>query len=66
MTYDLSCLNTWLGANTIALNAENTEIIVFRNRLKLIGEMSITFNGHKLNSSSSTKYLGFSLDEHLN
>ena len=66
MTYDLSCLNTWLSANMIALNAEKTEIIIFRSRLKLVGETNIIFNGYKLNSSSSIKYLGVILDEHLN
>ena len=66
MTYDLSCLSTWLSASKIALNAAKTEIIVFRNRLRPIGEINIIFDGHKLNSSSSIKYLGVFLDEHLN
>ena len=65
MTYDLSCLSTWLSASKIALNAAKTEIIVFRNRLRPIGEINIIFDGHKLNSSSSIKYLGVFLDEHL-
>ena len=66
MAYDLSCLSTWLSASKIALNAAKTEIIVFRNRLRPIGEINIIFDGHKLNSSSSIKYLGVFLDEHLN
>ena len=65
MTYVLSCLSTWLSASKIALNAAKTEIIVFRNRLRPIGEMNIIFDGHKPNSSSSIKYLGVFLDEHL-
>ena len=63
MTYDLSCLSSWLNANKIALNASKTEIIVFRSRLRPIGEMNILFNGHKLNPCSSLKYLGVLLDE---
>ena len=66
MAYDLSCLSTWLSASKIALNAAKTEIIVFRNRLRPIGEINIIFDGHKLNPSSSIKYLGVFLDEHLN
>ena len=58
-------LSTWLSASKIALNAAKTEIIVFRNRLRPIGEMDVIFDGHKLNSSSSIKYLGVFLDEHL-
>ena len=38
VTYDLSCLSTWLNANKIALNTAKNEIIVFRSRLKPIGE----------------------------
>ena len=65
MTYDLSCFKTWPESNKIALNGAKTEIIVFRGRLKTIGELNIIFNGHRLNSSSSIKYLGVFLDEHL-
>ena len=65
MTYDLSCLSIWLNANKIALNATKTELIVFRSRFKLIGEINIVFNGIKLNPSSSLKYLGVLFDEHL-
>ena len=63
MTYDLSFLSTWL--NKIALNATKTELIVFRSRFRLIGEINIVFNGIKLSPSSSLKYLGVLLDEHL-
>ena len=65
MTYDLSFLSTWLNANKIALNATKTELIVFRSRFRLIGEINIVFNGIKLSPSSSLKYLGVLLDEHL-
>ena len=46
-------------------NAAKREIIVFRSRLRSIGEMNIIFNGYKLDSSPSTKYLGVFLDDHL-
>ncbi|MEM6831004.1 MAG: reverse transcriptase family protein [Bacteroidota bacterium] len=63
---DLSLLNDWLNANKIALNSAKTEYILFKNRLKtFVGNLETYLDGNMLNPSSSVKYLGVYLDEHL-
>ena len=63
---DLVKLSSWLNANKIALNVEKTEYIIFKSRFKFPGDLNLFLNGRKLSPSSSLKYLGVLLDEHLN
>ena len=63
---DLRTLISWLNSNMISLNATKTEVILFRNPQKTVNHnICIKLNGKPLNFTSSVKYLGITLDEHL-
>ena len=66
MNYDLRKLSMWLRANKLSLNIEKTELVVFRRQnTKLNNSFKIKLDGKRLFSTSSVKYLGVLLDEHL-
>ena len=63
---DLTLLRDWLNANKIALNASKTEFVLFKSRLiSFDSEIEIFIDGRKLTPSSSIKYLGVIIDQHL-
>ena len=63
---DLLLLQDWLNANKIALNASKTEFVLFKSRLKAFdSELEIFIDGRRLIPSSSIKYLGVKIDQHL-
>ena len=63
---DLSLLCDWLFANKISLNADKTEMVLFKSRRKTFDtEPLIILNGHRLAPSPSIRYLGVLLDQHL-
>ena len=63
---DLSNLTEWLRANKISLNASKTEIILFRNKTKVIKRnLNFRLSGQKLRLSNSVSYLGVDIDEQL-
>jgi hypothetical protein len=64
---DLKLLVHWLNANRISLNATKTEYILFHSKSKSLDKnfIKIKINGKRLFPSSSVKYLGVYLDEHL-
>ena len=56
----------WLRANKFSLNIEKTELVVFRRQnTKLNNSFKIKLDGKRLFPTSSVKYLGVLLDEHL-
>ena len=64
---DLRTLTTWLNANKISLNASKTEFVIFRSKSKpLSSSLFLKLVGKKIFPSSSVKYLGVRLDNHLN
>ena len=66
VNYDLRKLSMWLGANKLSLNIEKTELVVFwRQSTKLNNPFKIKLNGKRLFPTSSVKYLGVLLHEHL-
>ena len=66
MNYDLRKLSMWLRANKLSLNTEKTELVVFRRqKAKLNNSFKIKLDGKRLFPTSSVKYLGVLLDEHL-
>ena len=66
VNHDLTLLCHWLRANKISLNTGKTELILFRSpRRTLTKNLNFKFNGQKLIPTSSVKYLGITLDEHL-
>ena len=57
----------WLKANKISLNCDKTELIIFRHPNKQLNyDLRIKINGKKLLPSLCVKYLGITLDCHLN
>ena len=56
---DLIFLCKWLQANSIALNANKTDLIIFRHPNKKINyDLKIKLHGKKLYPSDYTKYGG--------
>ena len=56
----------WLRANKISLNAAKTEAILFCGVRKSISyDIKLVLENSRLKLSSSVKYLGIHLDEHL-
>ena len=63
---DLKLLGDWLNANKISLNTDKTEFILFRSRFNSLPfKPFLKIAGKKIFPSSSVKYLGVYLDEHL-
>ena len=67
INYDLKGITNWLNANRISLNISKTEFIIFRKRSKPVcsESLKIKINGVRLYPSTSIKYLGILIDEHL-
>ena len=56
----------WLRANRISLNANKTELLIFRPKSKSITkQLNFRISGQKINPVNKAKYLGIYLDEHL-
>ena len=67
VNHDMKQLNNWLSANKISLNAEKTELVVFKSpRKALSDEIKIKLTGKTLYPSNSVKYLGVRIDKFLN
>lgn len=63
---DLKLLLKWLKANKISLNVKKTEAVVFKTpNKKLDYNLKIKLDGKRLPLSSSVRYLGVIIDEHL-
>ena len=63
-------LSTWHRANKISLNTSKTEIVIFRQKHKIITKhLNFRISGEKINLSMTVKYLGVILvsilSEHL-
>ena len=56
----------WLTASKISLNANKTELIIFRPKNKSITKyLNVRISGQKINPVNKAKYLGTYLDEYL-
>ena len=67
VNYDLKNVNSWLIANKISLNANKTEMILFRNHRKKINyNLEIKIGDEVIKMSDVVKYLGIYIDKHLN
>ena len=67
VNHDLRLLNDWLRANKISLNANKTEIILFRSSRKVITKsLNFRISGQKILPKSCVTYLGVKLNEFLN
>ena len=66
MNYDLRKLSLWLRANKLSLYVEKAELVVFRRQnAKSNNSFKIKLDGKRLFPTSSVKYPGALLDEHL-
>ena len=62
----LSLVVQWLRSNKISLNADKTEIIIFRSKQKQITKYpNFQISGQKINISNKVKYLGIQMEQHL-
>ena len=59
-------ISQWLKTNKLSLNVKKTELLIFRQKKKSL-DHSVKFklNGKRLFPTSSVKYLGVILDQHL-
>ena len=64
---DLSSIDAWLSDNSLFLNREKTECLLFgtRGKLSAVNSFNITIKGHAITRVSEFKYLGVVLDECL-
>ena len=59
-------ISQWLKTNKLSLNVKKTELIIFRQKKKpLDHSVKFKLNGKRLFPTSSVKYLGVILDQHL-
>ena len=66
MNFDLKNLSQWLKANKLSLNFTKTELIIFHSSSKKIDHnFKFKLDGKRLTSTSTVKYLGVLLDDHL-
>ena len=67
INHDLKLINDWLRANKIALNANKTEIVLFKSKYRKINKhLNFRISGQKIKPKHQVKYLGVILDENLN
>lgn len=66
INHDLTLLCHWLKANKISLNANKTELIIFKSKRKSITKhLNFHISRQRITPKKSVKYLGLILDEHL-
>ena len=66
INHDLRLLTEWLRANKISLNADKTEIIIFKSKSKHITKhLNFRIDGKKIIPKTSVKYLGLYLQDDL-
>ena len=64
--HDLMCLNNWLLANKLSLNASKTTYCIFSVPQKQLASYpDIHINGTLITCTDKVKYLGVTLDKHL-
>ena len=61
----LKTINKWCEQVGLRINPSKTTLIPFTNKRKLPLLKEMAFNGHNLNWSRETKYLGLTLDQKL-
>ena len=61
-------LSVWLNAKKLSLNVQKTELVIFKQRRKILAhEIMIKLNRKRLYPTPSVKYLGVvKIDENLN
>ena len=62
---DMKHLSVWLNANKISLNVQKTELVIFKQKRKML-DREIKLNRKRLYPTPSVKHLGVKIDENLN
>ena len=67
LSEDLHIVSEWLISNKLSLHLGKTESILFgsKQRLKSQSQLNIKYNEHSIESKTSVKYLGATLDQSL-
>ena len=64
---DITNLTDWLNANTISLNVQKTELVIFKHQGKKIdSEVKIKLSRKRLYPTDRVKYLDNRIDENFN
>ena len=68
MRSDMQALSNWCGINGIRMNLDKTKIMLFGNskRLKALPKVNLEVDGVTIQTVTSYKYLGVTLDSQLN
>ena len=67
MNSDLSRLSQWFKNNSLSLNIDKSNYILFKTKNKVsICNETIHMDGRQIKKVDSTKFLGVHIDEHLN
>ena len=65
--HDLKYTSYWLNTNKICRNVSKTEVVLFKSiRKQIKTTLKLKFNGKRLYTTDSIKYLGLKIDENLN
>ena len=60
-------LSVWLNTNKISLNVQQTELVIFKQKRKILDrEINIKFNRKRLYVTQSFKYIGVKIDKNVN
>ena len=63
----MKLLSIWLNANKIYLHVQKTELVVFKQKRKILDhEIKVKLNRKRLYPTASVKYRGVKIDENLN
>ena len=62
---DLKLVAEWVRANKLSLNANKTEIIIFKLKKTITKHLNFRISGQKIKPSNQVKYLGIILQEDL-
>ncbi len=65
MNSELEKVTTWLKVNKLSLNIEKTHYILFSGKRKKSQNVMIKIDGKEIVKTTSTKFLGIQIDEHL-
>ena len=65
INHNLKLLTTWLRANRISLNTSKTEILQFRPKSNITKHLNFRISGQYIPRTKQVKYLGLTMNEHL-
>ena len=63
---DLCIISRWFQANKLSLNVDKTNFVIFHPVNSQKPQLNLFLNGVKIRESSTVKFLGVLLDQHLN